>query len=975
MYIPTRDPQAPLRSMIAKSFESFQSTAQENSHLLKDKQKEDPFHQQISFPQLAPSIQPSTPPTHPQLQLEGLARLAESLQTDLKNGLSRSALAARRLQFGENRIALSSAAIFPIFRGWMNEDLGLGLSKFLEQFMNPLIGLLLASAAVSLLLLHQLENAISIGVAVLIVGTVGFIQEFRTEKSLEALQKLAPPRCRVIRDGGRAWECEAAELVVGDVVELQMGDRVPADLVLVTVNDLHVDESLLTGETKPVLKSKYHCSGKGAEYDDLCKVSNPFVDAKEHTAFMGTLIRQGRARGVVSAVGLKTEFGRLAAMMQDVEERRSPLQLRLDHLGHQLTLYSCGIILVISLTGYFWQRRPFMEIFTVAVSLAVAAIPEGLPIVATITLALGVLRLAKRGVVVKKLPAVEALGSMSVLCADKTGTLTLNEMSVEEEFICTSAGKRVSIIQFINSLSFLPLDDLLQVAWNCNDAIYMHSNGQNEWQGNSTDIALKRYCQSKQNCTSMTIEHSIPFNSASKWMAVKAEQWLIKGAAEVLLPKSKNGNDQLLVQGLESLYSRGLRVIALARADCSSLADNQLPDGEIEIVGLLGLSDPCRPGMKEMCTSLARARVQMIMITGDARDCAQSVAQKIGWSRGGVYSGSEMMSSIQRSRVQGGDRLKELLDGTSIVYRATPEHKLQIVQALQDCGHVVAMTGDGVNDAPALKLAHIGIAMGGANGSDVAREAANIIMTENNLASVIDGIAEGRAIFRNIRHFVRFQLGISLAALGLVALTSLAHMPAPLTALQILLINIIMDGPPAQSLGVEKITAGALNTLLSAAPVPLNAPILPAGLIRQTACMAAVMIALTLGTYAWSNQLLTYAAFVSLSVAYALTCRSSTKSVLFGIEGVFGNGLLNLSLALTMILLVITCDTLELFRGPGVQRLSAGMWMIAAGMMAVLMICDELVKLAGAAVKRGFKIKLQGRTRIIPTETAKYSAV
>ncbi len=497
------------------------------------------------------------------------------------------------------------------------------------------------------------------------------------------------------------------------------------------------------------------------------------------------------------------------------------------------------------------------------------------------------------------------------------------------------------------------------------------ANQQGEWQGNSTDIALKRFCQSKQPANPASIEHSIPFNSSTKWMAVKCSgdgKWLIKGAAEVLLSKAKNGKDSVLLQGLESLYSRGLRVICLAKSDLP------IDQNQIEIVGLLGLNDPCRSGMKEMCTALGRARVQMVMITGDARDCAQSVAAKIGWSRGAVYSGAEMMTAIQQAKVQG--RLRALVDGTSIIYRATPEHKLQFVQCLQECDHVVAMTGDGVNDAPALKLAHIGIAMGGANASDVAREAANIIITENDLASVIDGIAEGRAIFRNIRHFVRFQLGISLAALGLVALTSLAHLPAPLTALQILLINIIMDGPPAQSLGVEKITPGALNTLLSAAPVPLNAPILPAGLIRQTSCMAAVMVALTLSTYWWSNQLLTYAAFVSLSVAYALTCRSSTKSVIFGVEGVFGNSLLNLSLALTMALLVITCDTHELFRGPGVERLSGRQWLIAAASMAALMISDEVVKIIGRFLKNGsFKIKMQGR-RIIPTiEPVKYSAV
>lgn len=476
----------------------------------------------------------------------------------------------------------------------------------------------------------------------------------------------------------------------------------------------------------------------------------------------------------------------------------------------------------------------------------------------------------------------------------------------------------------------------------------------------------------------IAIKRSIPFNSVSKWMGVRTTEgrWLIKGAAEILLSKSRNGQDQALLQGLESLSSLGLRIICLARSDSDSDSEEEVALEKLEIVGLLGLQDPCRPGMKEMCAALSRARVQMVMITGDARDCAQSVAARIGWSRGSIYSGAEMMSVVQQAKADGIDRLRAVVDGTSIIYRATPEHKLHFVQCLQECGHVVAMTGDGVNDAPALKLAHIGIAMGGANGSDVAREAANIIMTENNLVSLVDGIAEGRAIFRNIRHFVRFQLGISLAALGLVALTSLAQLPAPLTALQILLINIIMDGPPAQSLGVEKITA--LNALLSAAPVPLTAPILPVGLIRQTACMASVMVALSLATYWWSNQLLTYATFVSLSVAYAFTCRSSTKSVIFGIEGLFGNSLLNLSLTLSMTLLVITCDTLEIFRGPGVGRLSVQEWLIAGASMVALLAADEVVKCVGRLIKfGGFKVRLHGRHRVIPTADAsiKYSIV
>lgn len=403
--------------------ETLNLLVNEFKHHHEDKEKEKEFASQV----IAPVVQPNV-----SSHLSKLQGLEAAYGTDFKNGLSRSLAENRRSLYGRNVLNLPSSSVFRIFRGWLSPEIGLILSKFIGQFMEPLIGLLLASASVSLLL-GQLENALSISLAVFIVGTVGFIQEYRTEKSLEALKKLAPPRCKVVRDAGRVWEVLAEELVVGDVIELVMGDRIPADVTLITANDLQVDESILTGENHPVKKKGLNSSSPSASSDSS-------ANDKESQVCMGTLVGQGRARGLVTAIGLKTEFGRLAVLMHETEERRSPLQIRLDHLGNQLTIYSVGIIIIISLIGLFWQKKNFIETFTVAVSLAVAAIPEGLPIVATITLALGVLRLSKRGVVVKKLPAVEALGSMSVLCADKTGTLTLNEMTADSVYSTEAEG-------------------------------------------------------------------------------------------------------------------------------------------------------------------------------------------------------------------------------------------------------------------------------------------------------------------------------------------------------------------------------------------------------------------------------------------------------------------------------------------------------------------------------------------------------
>jgi len=505
--------------------------------------------------------------------------------------------------------------------------------------------------------------------------------------------------------------------------------------------------------------------------------------------------------------------------------------------------------------------------------------------------------------------------------------------------------------------------ELARIAWICNDAV-LTSGVDSRWQGNSTDIALKKLIKTPQtmnNSPSSSVHEMVPFNSTTKMMAVCVDEtrkeWLVKGAAEILV--SRGGpQSQKITAALEQFNRKGYRVIALGK--CSQGFSN----GEnCEIIGLAALLDPCRVGMEEMVNSLHSARIQTIMITGDSKESAMEVGIKLNWIKSRQSNSSSIMSGDEMIKnsgvcVQSGS-LRSFLNGLAIVYRATPEQKLHLVKLLQSIDHVVAMTGDGVNDAPALKLADIGIAMGGANGSDVAREAANIIMTDDDLSRMIEGVAEGRAIFRNIRHFVRFQLGVSFAALGLMSLTTLMQLAAPLTALQILLINIIMDGPPAQSLGVEPTTPESIKSLLSLPPVEANARILPRGLIIQTALMASVMITCTLLGYPLSayfgiksSALLTYATFVSCTIAYALTCRSSTLSVLFSLPsgGPFSNHFLNLSLALTGVMLLITCN-LEFFRGPLVASLSLRQWFLPVGSMLTIVLMDEGVKICGRLMK------------------------
>lgn len=507
--------------------------------------------------------------------------------------------------------------------------------------------------------------------------------------------------------------------------------------------------------------------------------------------------------------------------------------------------------------------------------------------------------------------------------------------------------------------------ELAEIAWLCNDAVFTTSG--NRWQGNSTDVALKKLF-ARGNTPCKQVIEAIPFNSTSKSMAVKVqkqnsfeEEWLVKGAAENLMQSGPQ--DQKLAVALDELNRKGYRVIALGKASVSNVE-------QVCVIGLIGLTDPCRSGMKEMVASLHSARIQTIMITGDSRESATEVGMKIGWIKSrvtSIISGEEMLKGSDAAQQSG--TLRGYLNDLAIVYRATPEQKLHLVKLLQSIDHVVAMTGDGVNDAPALKLADIGIAMGGANGSDVAREAANIIMSEDELTRIIEGIAEGRAIFRNIRHFVRFQLGVSFAALGLMSLTSILQLTAPLTALQILLINIIMDGPPAQSLGVEPTTPASIKSLLALPPVEAKARILPPGMIIQTAIMAAAIITCTLLGYPISKHfnmttpvLLTYVTFVCCTIAYALTCRSSTRSVLFSLPsgGPLSNSFLNLSLTLTGVMLLSTCY-IEFFRGTLTPGLTLQQWILPAGSMASVVILDEIVKIWGRFLP-GFAFKRIGFT-------------
>ncbi|EJD08323.1 Ca-transporting ATPase [Fomitiporia mediterranea MF3/22] len=804
--------------------------------------------------------------------------IASHFNTSLTDGLSSSAIPPLREIHGYNEFSVAAPEHV--------------LIKFVKSiYEQPLILLLFGSAVVSAVM-HNIDDAVSITIAILIVLTVGFVQERRSEKSLEALNKLVPHYCHLTRDG-QTTNILANELVPGDLVTFSVGDRIPADIRLTTAVDLEIDESSLTGETKPAVKS-IEAVSRGTEQAR----TGDTVALAERTciAYMGTLVRNGHGKGIVIATGGQTEFGVIFSMMQDVEEKRTPLQLNMDELAKKLSMFSFGVIGVICVIGIL-QKRHWLEMFTIGVSLAVAAIPEGLPIVTTVTLALGVLRMSRRNAIVKKLPSVEALGSVSVICSDKTGTLTKNEQTVIEiytvdEMIVVENGNGNGLPP--NTKLTPTLRKALQVGSVCNNA---RENELGVFVGQSTDVALinvLRIFDLSDPQPEFNRLSERPFNSEQKYMAVSGsfmndpdtrERCYMKGSLESVLDRCKfyyvsddaspaldtTLRNMILAKATEAA-SRGLRVIALAYGFGS--VDTLDQTQSLVFVGFQCMLDPPRPGVADSIAALQAGGVHVVMITGDAEHTALAIARQLGMIVPSGGAGCVTGTAIDRMSPA---QLRDRIGSVAVFARTTPRHKMAIVEAYRARGDVVAMTGDGVNDAPALKMADIGVSMG-KSGTDVAKEAADMILVDDNFSTILSAVEEGKSIFYNIQNFLSFQLSTAVAALTLITMSTMFGLHNPLNAMQILFINILMDGPPSQSLGVDP----ADPAVMRKPPRKKDEEVISRRVVGRVVFSASVIVFGTLFIYATAlgdsrissrDQTMTFTTFVFLDLVSALQNR------------------------------------------------------------------------------------------------------
>lgn len=914
-----------------------------------------------------------------------IREVVERLETDVEHGLSAEA-ARRRLDLhGTNELREAPRP------GW--------LALLWSQFDDFVVWMLIVAAGISAVVSYYrgegYTDALAIIAIVILNAMMGLMQERRAENALRALRKMASPEARVLR-GGRVETIPSREVVPGDVVILETGNYVPADMRLVEAINLKIEEASLTGESVPVVKHADVILDRHADLGDRINM-----------AYMSTLVVYGRGRGVVVSTGMSTRIGRIAEMIQAYEEEETPLQRRLNHLGRVLgyaTLVICAIVFGVSvvrdtaigmllsapLEYMATYEKHVLELFMVAVSLAIAAVPEGLPAVVTITLALGMQRMIERHALVRRLPAVETLGSATTICADKTGTLTQNEMMVVQIDL---AGRTLTVDgggyhpvgtfsrdgQIVHPEQDGDLQMLLQAGLLGSDAVLADNRSGRGWDitGDPTEgalvaLAAKAGLRREVLTAQQPRIAEIPFDSERKRMTtvhVVRDSRLVadreaphvayvKGAPDVLvglcnryrrggeiLPLTDEVRERIL-RANEQMASQALRVLALAYKPLDAVPENPIPESmekDLVFLGLVGMRDPVRPEVGPAVEKARQAGVRTVMITGDHKATAVAVAGELRLLRHGskVLGGRDLDGLTD-------DQLTEMSDRVDVYARVSPEHKVRIVEALKRRGAIVAMTGDGVNDAPALKRSHIGVAMG-VIGTDVARETADMVLADDNYASIVAAIEEGRVIYDNIRKFVFYLLSCNVGEILIIFVAILAGLPSPLEPIHLLWLNLVTDGLPALALGLEK----GEPDIMERPPRPPDQPILTRDLWTLIGVQAVIETIVTLAAFVWalnvSGHDLVFArttAFTTLvmaELARAYTSRSERFSV--RTIGPFTNRWMIWATASSVALLLLVVYVPFLQPVFSTTALHIDVWLVVGTLMLMPSIAAELAKL------------------------------
>lgn len=854
---------------------------------------------------------------------------AKNFDTDTHSGLSLEEVEKRKEKHGLNKLAAQSRET---------------LFTLIWSQINDILIYILIGAAIISAIVGETSDAIIIGVIIVLNAVIGVIQESKAEKSLEALKSLSTPKAIVKREG-ELKEIPSEEIVPGDIVIIDAGRYIPCDLRLIETANLKIEESALTGESVPVDK----------EANIIFKDPKTPLGDQKNMAFMSTLASHGRGVGIAVNTGMNTEIGKIASLLKENEKELTPLQKKLDKLGKYLGLAAISICAVIFLIGFI-QGRDLFELFLTSISLAVAAIPEGLPAIVTIVLALGVQRMIKENAIIRKLPAVETLGSVNIVCSDKTGTLTQNKMTITK-FYADDSFDDINKLNINNSVHRLLIENLVL----CNDATYSEDNST----GDPTEIALLN-AGATYNIfkDAFQKEHErvseIPFDSDRKLMTTinKYEDEfyvMTKGATDNLLKictKALIGKNELplteevkntILTTASAMSSEALRVLGAAYKKVHNIhVEIDTLENDLVFIGLVGMIDPPRLEVKNSINLCKKAGISTVMITGDHKDTAFAIAKALDITKNPLetISGSELDALSQ-------DELNERIMNLRVFARVSPEHKVKIVKAFKSKGNIVSMTGDGVNDAPSLKIADIGVAMG-ITGTDVAKGASDMILTDDNFATIVSAIQEGRNIYNNIKKSILFLLSCNAGEIIAIFFAILLGWTSPLRSIHILWVNLITDSLPALALGVDPKDEDVMNKKPRNPEETIFTGSLGSLIFNGVLIGAITLIAFQIGNHRYSDSIIhaQTMAFMTMSISelvHSLNMRSPEKSI-FKI-GFFTNKLLITSIVLGILLQIIILYVPYLSSTFSVYRLTMQDWKWIALLSLMPLVFNEVFKL------------------------------